>query len=264
MKRKLWQIKRSTKKNFIQYPCPSCEVGILKWHQEIPQRDNKRKETIPHRQTKHVFSGLLKCSSCNRLISFGGIYHKGVRFISGSRVKFINEYEPRYFFPNLSLFSLTGLIPISIREEINLSFSLFFSDLSSCANRIRTTIELILDEINASEYHMPEVKSKCPLRQSSCSSHTTSTHRKRKYFRNLHQRIEYYSQKKDEKLGNLMLANKIIGNEGSHKGIVRVEDILDSYEILEEILNRLYIKSDLRIDNIAEEITILKKPRSKK
>lgn len=274
MNRELWKNRGFEKNSPTQYPCPNCNIGILKptlVKSEITGEGEFMTHNNYHDGIEHIFSGLFKCSkeSCGEIISFGGVCNKDIR--TGYELpngeweeRYITYYEPKFFYPNLRLFKIPKEIPKVIKEQIDFSFSHFFNDLSACANRIRTTIEVILDEIGASNYHMPIDRSRCPIRNSTCSLHSSSTRRKKKKFRNLHQRIEYLSRKKNKKLGTLLLANKIIGNEGSHNGLVKIEDILDAYEILEEILNILFIKPNLKIENLAIEITTLKKPRSKK
>lgn len=277
MNRELWKRRSFNEKSPTQYPCPRCYVGILKrvWLKKEITSEGRffcQLGGVPIEGIEHVFSGMLKCSdqSCEELVSFGGICNEDVEEFeempNGEYSNYyITVYEPKFFYPNLRLFKLPEEISQEIKKQIDLSFSHFFNDLSSSANRIRTTIEIILDEINAPNYHMPLInRSGCPIRNTSCSKHTTTAKRKKKKFRNLHQRIENYAKKKNKKVGNLLLANKIIGNEGSHIGLVELEDILDAYEILEEILKRLFIKSELKIEALAKEITTLNKPRSKK
>lgn len=41
----------------------------------------------------------------------------------------------------------------------------------------------------------------------------------------------------------LLLAVKIIGNEGSHIGEIMLEDILDAYEILEVLIEHTYVNN---------------------
>ncbi len=79
----------------------------------------------------------------------------------------------------------------------------------------------------------------------------------------MHERIKHYSNKNKE-IANHLLALKIIGNEGRHIGNLNVNDILDAYEILEQLIEFTYIKNHKRISAIAEEIVLSKKPRSKK
>ena len=81
-------------------------------------------------------------------------------------------------------------------------------------------------------------------------------------FTNLHQRIEHFT-KSQKRLGQLLLAIKIIGNEGSHIGDIKIDDILDAYEILEEVVEIVYIKKRNKITTIAKEIVEKNKPRTK-
>jgi len=273
MNRRLWNSRSFEGQSPSQYPCPKCYIGILK---EFFLEKKITKEAIfldahsyPY-GIKYIFSGMYRCSeaSCDNLVSFGGYLEKDIEvpdeLPNGQMdTKYITIYKPKYFYPNLRMFELPTEISDDLKEQIDLSFSHYFNDLSSCANRIRAAIEVILNEINAPNYHMPIENSRCPIRSNSCSRHRTTTSRKRKKFITLNQRIEHY-KKKNKELGTFLLANKTIGNEGSHIGKVEVDDILDAYEILEEVIDIAFVKNRNRVIGIAKEIITLKKPRSKK
>lgn len=254
MNRNLWESRSFKRKSPTQYPCPKCYIGILK----IEKLEKKiTKEAIvldAHNYPygiEHIFSGMYKCSeeSCGNLVSFCGLLKKDIKVpdeLPNGEVdeKYITIYKPKYFYPNLRLFQLPTKISDDLKEQIDLSFSHYFNDLSSCANRIRTSIEVILNEIKAPKYK----------KRSNGSRH---------FFRKLHSRIENYSKKK-KTISELLLAIKFIGNEGSHIGKVEVDDILDAYEILKEVIDIAFVKNRIKVIGIAKEINTLKKPRSKK
>ena len=200
---------------------------------------------------EHVFSGILKCknSDCKELVSISGQCLKdiiyGKELPDGRLVEDrFSSYYPKYFYPNLKIFDLSKEIPENVSEQINLSFSNYFDDLSSSANRIRNAIELILDDLKAAKWKKTKAG---------------KIHR----FKVLHQRIEHYGQR-NKNIASHLLALKIIGNEGSHIGDLKSEDILDAYEILEQLIEFAYIKKSKRIAEMAKEIVGLNKPRTKK
>lgn len=71
--------------------------------------------------------------------------------------------------------------------------------------------------------------------------------------RTLHDRIENYKKTKPQ-ICTLLLALKIVGNEGSHTSKIKNEDILDAFKILEQVIDDLYIKKRKRIMTIANNI----------
>ena len=88
------------------------------------------------------------------------------------------------------MFQLNENIPEAISEEIKESFKLYWTDSSSCANKVRKVIELIMDNLKIPKTHL---KSKKRVRYS------------------LHQRIENFKIKNHNQ-GELLMAIKWIGN----------------------------------------------------
>lgn len=269
MRREIWEDRTFSSIEKPIYPCPNCDIGLL----ELGPL--KREPTGDIQDywlgEENIFSGILKCKNekCGAVISIGGScfvdYRDVTELINGElSSQLINLYEPKFFYPNLKMFPLSKNVPEKVREQVNLSFSSYFNDLSSSANRIRNAIELILDEAKAPKFEFRLTVSRCPISNDSCSRHSLQRLKEKKYFRNLHQRIENYSKKKNRSVGELLMANKVIGNEGSHIGKLETKDLLDAYEILEEILNILFVKGRQEIQRKAKEISISKKPRSHK
>ena len=263
-----------TNENPNFYSCPKCFKGFLQLssiEKKITDAGRRNQDQGYPYGIDHLFTAILICSNsdCLEMVTTSGTCQIDCEVPihdedGNTYEKYVNFYSPKNFFPNLKLFPLDKAIPSIIKEQINLAFHHFFFDFSSCANKIRTAIELILDEIKAPNYSIISQRSNCPIRSTSCSRNQVAGRKIRKNFSNLHQRIENYSKKRNSKIGNLLLANKIIGNEGSHKGEIDLEDILDAFEILEAILNRLFVKPDARIDDLANEITQKRRPRSKR
>lgn len=254
MNREIWKNRSFNHNNPKSYPCPNCSTGILDLNGILTKITPRGKEMEYYNYydgIEHVFSGILKCKNadCNELVTISGQCLKdivyGKELPDGQMVEDrFSTYYPKYFFPNLQIFNLSLEIPANVSEQINLSFSNYFDDLSSCANRLRHSIELILDDLKAPKWK---------------KTNAGSIHK----FKVLHQRIEHYG-KRNKNIANHLLALKIIGNEGSHIGNLQTDDILDAYEILEQLIEFAYIKKTKRIAELAKEIVVLNKPRTKK
>lgn len=254
MNREIWKNRHFNHDNPKNYPCPTCKIGVLNLNgilTKITPRGKDMEYYNYDQGIEHVFSGILQCKNadCKELISISGQCLKdivyGKELPDGQLVEDrFSQYYPKYFFPNLKIFDLPEEIPSNVLEQINLSFSNYFDDLSSCANRIRNSIELILDDLNAPKWKRTKAG---------------KIHK----FKVLHQRIEHYGLK-NKNISNHLLALKIIGNEGSHTGEVKSDDILDAYEILEQLIEFAYIKKAKRIAKLANEIVERNKPRTKK
>ncbi|CAM3714114.1 hypothetical protein FSS13T_27180 [Flavobacterium saliperosum S13] len=244
MNRELWSRKYFNHDNPSNYPCPFCNTGVLTLKERILSITPYGKDMEYYNYNNgidHLFSGILICKNaeCNEIVIISGSCLRDIVIgdeqpDGGYLERRISTYYPKFFFPNLKLFPINKTIPKEVKEQINFAFSHYFNDLSSSANRIRNAIELILDDLKAPKSR----KTKAGKKQT---------------FKTLHSRIEHFS-KKNVKISKLLLALKIIGNEGSHVGNVQNEDILNAFEILEMLLEFTYQKQHQRILKMATEI----------
>ena len=254
MNREIWSETLVESNSISDYPCPECRSGKLYLLSEqrefLFQVAKAPKQALPGNEV-YLVSGLLKCGNvkCQNKVAFNALVSKKYSLLydvkkGSSKIVNADFYSFRHFFPNLKLFRLNKKIPKDIQAQINLSFASFFSDSSSAANRLRNAIEVLLDEIKAPK---------------------KAKNRKGKFyqFNNIHSRIENFRDKKNKEIGNLLMANKIIGNAGSHIGSISNEDLLDGYEILELVCEKLFVKRDKSIKTIAEIINSRNSVRSK-
>ena len=198
---------------------------------------------------EYVYSCLLECTNpaCKDTIANSG---------TGS-VDFDIEYDqegnpqqafgdffiPKHFSPHLKIFICPRKTPDNVSDEIQKSFSLFFCDPPSAANHIRIALENLLTHLKIKRY---EVKGK------------------RRTFLALHRRIELLPTKYSH-LKDLFFAVKWLGNAGSHSDkAVTTDDVLDSYEIMEEILQDLYVKKSIKVKKLARKINKTKGPTKSK
>lgn len=233
MNRKFWEHRSFTNVDIVDYPCPKCHIGTLRKTKLLVEDAEDEESPYAYQYgTNCIFSAIFKCSrnSCGEVVSLVGActldYPEKKDYPHGGyEVKPVNIYVPKFFYPNLKLFVIPYNVPKEIKEQINLAFSHYFNDLSSCANRVRVAVELLLNDIKAPKYRMTKKK-------------------KRYYFKyNLHDRIKHFGKKKKYKdISNLLLAIKFIGNEGSHVGKVELIDVLDAFQFLHDVLDRVYLK----------------------
>jgi hypothetical protein len=155
---------------------------------------------------------------------------------------FYDDYfTPRYFTPHLRIFSLPKNAPAEVAEEIENSFSLFFSDPSSAANHIRIAIENLLTHLKIKRY---------------------DTNRGRRTYLSLHKRIELLPRK-FEHLKDLFFAIKWLGNAGSHSNkSISADDVLDAYELMDELLVEIISSKRKKAKSLAKKINKKKGPKS--
>ena len=234
------------------WECPSCIRGKLIIIKDTFHYEETEKSRFQHSSegftpwdVDYVYSCLLKCSMCNDIISSSGTGCVAMEYTCdeyGHCPDYsINEFSPEHFSPNLKLFKYPKTTDIEVAKELNKSFSLFFCDPSSSANHIRIAIEKLLDYLKVD-----------------------SVRKNGKYI-NLHSRIEKLSDESDKynKYKNHLIAIKFIGNAGSHsdKRITK-NDVLDAYEIINELLIEIFDKKSEKMDNMIKEINEKKGPRS--
>lgn len=194
-------------------------------------------------RVKFNFVAILKCNSCNEIVSVLGIVEKNCSIeeedpLGNLHYDYKDFYYPKFFYPNLRIFKLDSKIPESIKNQIDLSFSSFFNDFSSSANSARIALELIID---------------------------IKTESKFKNIRTLHDRIEESIKQKiiNEETGKLLMAMKWVGNDGSHNFGLAQSDLIDMFRILELVLDELFVNKNSQILLIADKINFHKISPSK-
>lgn len=220
-------------RNLPPWTCPTCDAGRLLVLDKLLCKESGPSE----RQHSHDawdpdwienrFAGLLKCNlkSCGEVCSISGV--GGIDFDDefdeelGWVQVHVDYYQPRNISPSPHIFKIDSSWPAPVKAELALAFALFWSDLDSCANKLRSTVELLLTDQGVPKYTQP-VKG-----------------RKRAQL-NLHTRIERFKAKNQE-VAELLMAIKWIGNHGSHGGEgLKREDILTSADLMEHALLKVY------------------------
>lgn len=225
-----------------EWGCPYCNKSILveadfRFNETILSRNLRKTPNWFFIDVIYSCNGILRCTNCGEYISFVGSGKLDIQEIydmDSGRYSEIEhkKFRPLFFFPALNYFELTEECPSKINDVIQDSFSLFWSDLSSCANKIRIALELLMDDRNINR---------------------TKTIGGKRTKLNLHRRIELYKVKEPE-IADFLLAIKWIGNVGSHVGDLKRIDILEAYEMLEHTLNKIYDDKEKRLKEISKKI----------
>lgn len=249
--------KSSFKKDILtRWVCPSCNKGPLKVKANTFHAEETKKSKRQHNDKAwnpewigYVYSCLLECtnSKCKDTVASSGFGYVDFDIdydeYGSPEQKWDDFFIPEYFTPQLNIFCPPKSAPKNVVKEIEKSFSLFFSDPPSAANHLRIAIEDLLTFIKIKRY---EVK------------------KKRRVLLSLHRRIELIPKKRGH-LQDLFFAVKWLGNAGSHSGeAVKKDDVLDAYEIMDEILNDLFVKKTDRAKQLAKQINKLKGPINSK
>lgn len=166
---------------------------------------------------QHKFVGFLTCKDCGESIAFGGraeIPRETTTYRS-------TKLYPEYFSPPLLFFSLDSRYPPGVKQSFIRSFSFVFNDAASAANAIRQGVESLLDALGISK----DGEGKRRL--------------------SLHDRLEKFSETHKE-CAELLDGIRFLGNEGSHAGKVNRADVIAAYEIVDHVLDEIFVRSEAR------------------
>lgn len=242
-----------TKTGVSRYQCPSCRNGMLQvqdgtFHQS-ETKESKQAHDHPAWEPEwieFIYCCLFKCtnSACEDVVSSSGKGRVEEEYSYDENGQTQRDYEeyftPHYFTPHLKVFSCPEGTPEEVEKEIDKSFSLLFSDPSSSANHIRIALEHLLTHLKIRRF-------------------TRSNGRL--HFVSLHKRIDLLPAKYDH-IKDIFLAVKWLGNAGSHSAHeVTMDDVFDSYELLEELLGEILSAKRKKAKILAKKINTKKGPK---
>lgn len=239
-------------KNIItNLKCPHCNIGHLVIKKDLLNTE-QYKHNEKYMEDKYdgqyfyihdflgVIGGLLQCSHCNDYVSFAG------EIIGDEDYEIDNDGEHhsinisylnfKYINPPIYIIPIHDEYPKIIKEILNESFSFYFNHPASCVNKLRVLVEEVLNNL----------KIKKNARKNSGGLRRLSAH----------ERIKILETKnKYKEASEYLLALKWIGNEGSHKNSdFTIEELLETYKILEKALDLIYVKSDTKLKKIITQI----------
>ena len=246
-----------TKDNFPRFSCPFCNEGIIEINEKCFIENITEAAKAFNEVTGEVegmvfrFVCILKCNNknCMEIITMEGDGDVKDEFVSEDpidvaagivedypKINHVSHYDIKYVYPPINIIDINKGIPPSIEEILKESFSLFWNHTSSAGNKIRYSIEVLLND-----------KGVVKKRKNS----------KGKYYDlSLHKRLEEF-EKINSKIETKLTSLKWLGNEGSHAFSLNKNDLLDAYEIFDNVLYELYTKNirDKKIDEMSEALT---------
>lgn len=233
------------------WPCPSCSGGTLHLHRYANAEfgteryqlewglDESTRRTInevDHNEFEEtgVVAAVLECHRCRDSVSVAGRMRTAVGHDQDGEPTPYHQFFPLFFFPELPVIKVPNNCPDNIRQEIRSACRVFWSDPSSCLNRLRASCELFVADLLIGSGGIPS-------EQNSLGRRLTTV---RDRFPQLHEVVD---------------AARILGNEGSHPGSVTRRDALDGFDVIDHLLDAVFNPDNLR--RIVEEIRIGNGPR---
>ena len=231
--RHLWS-RAFSRTNVPSLPCPLCH-GIMAKNGdprvEEPAhlklyRDNHPGDWAPEYDCDR-FSLHLLCTnpSCGEIVIMAGQteYMEDVDdFGNGPEQYGESILLPKTVFPAPPLFAIPPNAPDAVRKQLALAFQLYWTDLPSCLARVRTSVELMLDDRNvAKDTISKKTGDVVPL--------------------DLSARIaKFKSHTGDHDMSDSLDALRLVGNLGTHETTVSEEALFDAMDVYEDVLVKLY------------------------
>ncbi|WNG16815.1 DUF4145 domain-containing protein [Cystobacter fuscus] len=237
------------------WPCPRCEEGTLvpvkksfTAEDTAESRKNSAHEAWEPDWNKGRFAGRLVCTrtECAESVVVCGdtsVVQDG--FDPEEGPTYTTELHPVFFHPALPLFRVPPTCTEKVRAELNRAWALYWLDSASCANRVRTCVELVLTHLKVPRFRRTQTNRRIMLR--------------------LHDRIELFKQR-DAELAQALMAVKWIGNIGSHEGGaggMGRDDVLNGLELLEYVLVEVFEQRSKRLARMGKQI-VKRKGRPKR
>lgn len=239
----LW---RRSFENFPSYGCPRCKGGKLAILTDTLKRVEARYAEQEHNEKGYHpyndvtrFVCLLQCSrfSCGEVVAVSGDIDADVEYLFGAdgheEEYTNNKYLPRSMFPAPPVVRLPKKLPQECSDHLNAAFGLMWADTGACANRIRTFTETLLDHF--------QIDRKGPDKNGKI------------YRFNLSQRIKLFEAKKPGHQ-SLYEALRIVGNVGSHSGVVSWDIILKAFRLVDYLIEILIEDKGAAMRALAQEI----------
>lgn len=229
--RPIWHRIRS-KTDIPGLPCPRCVNGKLKIGKDgltalEPKysSDYRESQDWEPENTVERWSATLRCDEnvCGEIVHLiGDTDVVQAEFeVHDGQVEWGLEDVLRIqaAFPAPPLFRISDNVPRKVRQQLQLAFRMYWTDVSACVARLRTAVEALLDH------------QKVPAEKISNSGKVSRM--------NLKERIDAFTSgavHKDQLQG---LRN--IGNLGTHGGDdVTDDDLFDAIDVLEFVLTGIY------------------------
>jgi len=233
----------------IDVKCPTCVNGKLHILEKFAIRETRDAIELQKQEyfnydfesIDEKFSGLLVCDFCNDVVAVCGTSNPESDYDPeelSHEHKYYRRFNVEYFSPPINIFPLKYEYPKKIKAILKKSFSLFFMDNDSCGNKIRISVEALLDELG--------IDRKNPDKDETYS---------------LNQRINIYNAVNKD-IGELMHSIRWIGNYGSHENSLSKSDILDAYIMINHMLDYLYDNQENKISELSRSINENKRPAS--
>lgn len=242
MNRHLWTQELS-KYYCPPWPCPVCKKGTtslvkdsLTYKETVRSVRSHKDDDFSPEWVDFTFTAWAKCthSTCRQEFAISGRGGVAPQWVSEEDWDYDEYFVAKACHPMPEIIELPAKCPEDILMELRSAFSLFWSSPPACANRIRVSLEYLMNHVGI------------PKRKKGSNG---------KFFDlTLHARIEAFARK-DPIIGSHLMALKWLGNTASHDSDVSSHDLLDAFEILENALREVIGGHSAKVAALAKRLT---------
>jgi hypothetical protein len=191
------------------------------------------------------FVSLLVCNNekCKEPITVSGTgFYERIQ-TSATETEHVEFFRPTHVNPSPALIPISPKYPKKVVSELEKSFISSWQDYSASGNHIRAAVERLLD-------HLKQPK----------TQRNNSGKQQRIV---LHKRITELAKRKKD-VGEALLAVKWLGNAGSHTDELTQNDVYDALDILDSVLEELFVQQKTKVKKLVAAINKRKGPAKKK
>jgi hypothetical protein len=229
-----------------KFPCPTCDAGHLHLVKDslgikepVYSVESRKEAEWEFDWERERFYCVLDCdvATCGEYVVVSGDTTYVEVEDDERRYGMMCVLRPRSMFPAPPIIDVPKEAPSSVSENIGIADQLFWADLAACANRLRISVEFLLDHFGVPREALNKYGEMQRL--------------------DLNGRIDHF-KKTDKDHADTMTALRMIGNLGSHGAEVKREALLDAYEIYEDSLAELCGQRKKRLEALKQKIIATK------
>jgi hypothetical protein len=230
-----------SQEEFPPFRCPTCQKGTLTMvanslkveGSERSKRARREGEFWEPEWTEERFSALMECSSaaCGELVVVSGDTEINEQADQDYGRVWASHLRPRSIFPAPHVIALPLEIPGEIEKELQQAFQLFWVDLNASANRLRTSLERLLDNVGIKRFNKTGKRVSIALAQ----------------------RIKLFETEHGTEFSDIFTALRHVGNLGTHSTVSRTA-LLTAFEVYEHALNELFGKHKKKIAGLSKKL----------
>jgi hypothetical protein len=155
MKRELW-LQSLSKDHCPAWPCPICGKGTI----ALAAKSLIHRETVESKKARgheawdpdwirYVFSAWAECThpSCKQKFSLIGSGSVGPEWDDMGNENWEDYFLPKCCYPMPHIISLPNKCPEQVADELKASFSVYWLSRESCAGRIRSALEKLMNYV---------------------------------------------------------------------------------------------------------------------